>query len=347
MATTMKAAVLREHGGPEVVRVEDVPRPEAGPGQVLVRVGACGVNRLDLWVREGTVPVKVPLPHISGSEVAGEVAAVGAGVAGRREGQRVAVAPYLHCGQCEYCLAGEETTCLRGDILGLVSQGGYAEYVAVPANSVLPLPDAVSFVDAAATGLAALTAYHLLLTKARVRPGEDVLVLAAGSGVGSAAVQLAKLSGARVIAAAGSDEKLARARDLGADEAINYNAEDLREAVRRITNKRGVDVVVEHVGQATFPASVASLARNGRLVTCGATTGSEAKFDLWSFFAKQLRFIGGYGGTRGELATLLALAARGQFRPVVHATYALDQVGAAQDALASRQTFGKLVVTPA
>ncbi|HET8628738.1 MAG TPA: zinc-binding dehydrogenase [Thermomicrobiales bacterium] len=344
---TMRAAVLREHGGPEVVRVEDVPRPEAGPGQVLVRVGACGVNRLDLWVREGTVPVKVPLPHISGSEVAGEVAAVGAGVAGLREGQRVAVAPYLHCDQCEYCLAGEETTCLRGDILGLVSQGGYAEYVAVPANSILPLPDEVSFVDAAATGLAALTAYHMLITKARVRAGEDVLVLAAGSGVGSAAVQLAKLSGARVIAAAGGAEKLARARDLGADETIDYNAEDLREAVRRITKKRGVDVVVEHVGQATFPASVASLARNGRLVTCGATTGSEAKFDLWTFFAKQLQFIGGYGGTRGELATLLTLTARGQFRPVVDATYPLDRVGAAQEALASRRTFGKLVVTPA
>jgi NADPH:quinone reductase-like Zn-dependent oxidoreductase len=243
-------------------------------------------------------------------------------------------------------LAGEETTCLRGDILGMVSQGGYAEYVAVPANSLVPLPDAVSYTDAAAVGLAALTAYHMLL-RARVRAGEDVLVLAAGSGVGSAAVQLAKLVGARVIAAAGSDEKVARARELGADEGINYDREDLREAVRRITNRRGVDVVVEHVGQATFAASVASLARNGRLVTCGATTGSEAQFDLWSFFAKQLQFIGGYGGTRGELARLLALTARGQYRPVVDRTYGLDGVAEAQETLAARRQFGKLVVTPA
>ena len=342
----MRATVFHEHGGPEVLRVEELPQPEAGPGQVLVKVGACGVNRLDLWAREGTVRAKVPLPHISGSEVAGEVAAVGPGVTGVQAGQRVVVAPYLHCGQCAYCLAGEETTCLRGDILGMVSQGGYAEYVAVPANSLVPLPDAVSYTDAAAIGLAALTAYHMLVTRARVRAGEDVLVLAAGSGVGSAAVQLAKLAGARVIAAAGSDEKVARARELGADEGINYEREDLREAVRRITNRRGVDVVVEHVGQATFAASVASLARNGRLVTCGATTGSEAQFDLWTFFAKQLQFIGGYGGTRGELARLVALTARGQYRPVIHQTYGLDGVAEAQEALTARRQFGKLVVTP-
>ena len=343
----MKATIFHEHGGPEVLRVEDVAEPEAGPGQVLVKVGACGVNRLDLWSREGTVRAKVPLPHISGSEVAGEVAAVGAGVAGIEEGQRVAVAPYLHCGQCEYCLAGEETTCLRGDILGMVSQGGYAEYVAVPANSLVPLPNTLSYTDAAALGLAALTAYHMVVTRAKVRPGEHVLVLAAGSGVGSAAAQLARLSGARVIAAAGSDEKVARALDLGADEGINYEREDLREAVRRLTNRRGVDVVVEHVGQATFAASVASLARNGRLVTCGATTGSEARFDLWSFFAKQLQFIGGYGGTRGELASLLALAAQGRYRPVIHQTYGLAGVAEAQETLAARRQFGKLVVTPA
>lgn len=344
---TMKATVFHEHGGPEVLRVEEAPRPEAGPGQVVVRVGACGVNRLDLWARAGTVPVKLALPHISGSEVAGEVAALGPGVTGFTEGQRVAVAPYLHCGQCEFCLAGEETTCIRGDILGLVSQGGYAEYVLVPANSLLPLSDALSYTEAAAIGLSALTAYHMLIGKARVKAGEDVLVLAAGSGVGSAALQLAKLAGARVIAAAGSDEKLQRARELGADDVVNYSHEDLREAVRRLTGKRGVDIVVEHIGQATFPASVASLARNGRLVTCGATTGSAARFDLWSFFAKQLQFIGAYGGTRGELAALLALAARGQFRAIVAGTYGLDGVANAQVALESRQLFGKLVVVPA
>lgn len=343
----MKAARFHHHGGPEVIRVEETPRPEPTAGQVVVRVAACGVNRLDLWAREGTVPVKIALPHTSGSEVAGTVSAVGDGVTGVSIDQRVAIAPYLHCGVCANCLGGEETTCIRSDILGLVSNGGYAEYVVVPANSILPLPEAVSFTAAAAVGLSALTAYHMLVTKARVRAGEDVLVLAAGSGVGSAALQLAKLHGARVIAAAGSDEKLALARELGADELINYSKEDLRGAVRQLTGKRGVDVVVEHVGQETFPASVASLARNGRLVTCGATTGSDATFDLWSFFAKQLQFIGAYGGTRGELAALLALVARGQYRAVVAAEFGLDDVGRAQQELESRRHFGKLVVLPA
>lgn len=342
----MKAALFHEHGGPEVIRMEDAPRPELRAGEVLVHVAACGVNRLDLWARAGTVPVKIVLPHISGSEVAGTIAAIGEGVDGMQVGQRVAIAPYLHCGVCEHCLAGDETTCLRSDILGLVSNGGYAEYVAVPANSMVPLPDEVSFNDAAAVGLAALTAYHMVITKARVGAGEDVLVLAAGSGVGSAALQLAKLRGARVIAAASSDEKLAQARELGADELINYSKQDLRAAVRQLTGKRGVDIVVEHVGQETFAASVASLARNGRLVTCGATTGSAAAFDLWSFFAKQLQFIGAYGGTRSELASLLKLVTRGQFHPVVARTFGLDQVGAAQQALESRQHFGKLVVNP-
>lgn len=343
----MKAARFHRHGGPDVIQVDETARPEPATNEVLVRVAACGVNRLDLWARDGSVPVKIALPHTSGSEVAGTVAAVGDGVGGLVLGQRVAVAPYLHCGVCENCLRGEETTCIRGDILGLASDGGYAEYVKVPANSILPLPDAVSFIDAAAVGLAALTAYHMLVTKARVKPGEDVLILATGSGVGSAALQLAKLSGARVIAAASSAEKLARARELGADVTIDYSKDDLRAEVRRLTGKRGVDVVVEHVGQATFAASVASLARNGRLVTCGATTGSAATFDLWSFFAKQLQFIGAYGGTRGELAALLQLVERGQYQAIVAGSYPLDRVGAAQKALESRRHFGKLVVVPA
>ena len=341
----MKALRFHEHGGPEVLRLEEVPDPQPGDGEVVVRVRACGANRLDLWVRAGTLPVKVPLPHISGSEVAGEVAALGPGVRGVSEGQRVAVHPYLFDGTCEYCLAGEESTCLRGDILGLVSDGGFAELVKVPANSLVPIPDGLGFEQAAALTLAAMTAWHML-DRARIEPGETVLVLAAGSGVGSAAIQIARLRGARVIATASSDEKLERARELGAHELVNYAREDLREAVRRLTNRRGVDVVVEHVGQATWPASVASLARNGRLVTCGATTGSDARFDLWSFFAKQISFIGCYGGRREDLRSILAVAAAGDIQPVIDRVLPLERVGEAQAALEAREQFGKIIITP-
>lgn len=339
----MRAVRFHEFGGPEVLRLEAVPDPIPGPGEVLVRVRACGVNRLDLFVRAGHVPVKVPLPHISGSEVAGEVAALGAGVRGLAEGQRVAVFPYLHCGACEYCLAGEPSTCLRSDILGLISDGGYAELVKVPANAVQPLPDGLSFEQAAALALATVTAWHML-ERARLAPGETALVLAGGSGVGSAALQIARLRGARVIATATSDAKLERARQLGAHEVVNTEREDLREAVRHLTNRRGVDVVVEHVGQATWPASVASLARNGRLVTCGATTGSQVGFDLWPMFAKQISFIGCYGGRPNDLRQVLQAAARGDLQPVVDRVLPLERLAEAQQALADRAQFGKIVI---
>ena len=341
----MKALRFHEFGGAEVQRVENAPDPTPGPGEVLVRVRACGVNRLDLFVRAGQVPVKVPLPHISGSEVAGEVAAVGPGVQGVVEGARVVVAPYLFDGSCEYCLAGEETTCLRSDILGLLSDGGYAELVKVPARSLVPIPEPLDFVQAAALTLAAPTAWHML-ARAGLGPGETVLVLAAGSGVGSAAVQIARLRGARVIATASSDAKLNQARQLGAHEAVNYATDDLREAVRRLTGRRGVDVVVEHVGQATWPTSVACLARNGRLVTCGATTGSEVSFDLWPMFAKQIAFIGCYGGARDDVRRVLDVASRGELRPVVNDVLPLERVAEAHARLEARENFGKYVITP-
>lgn len=341
----MKAVVFHEHGNVDVLHVAEVAQPTPGLTDVVVKVRACGANRLDIYSRTGRTKI-APMPHISGSEVAGEIAATGEAVSGFAVGQAVAVAPYLFCGQCEFCRAGEEVLCLKGDIVGLGNQGGYAEFVRVPASSIVALPRGIDFVSAAAVGLATITAWHMLTRRAPIQPGQDVLVHAAGSGIGSAAIQIAKICGARVIATAGSAKKLELARQLGADEVINYSEQDFAQEVKRITSKRGVDVVVEHIGEHTWEKSVASLSRKGRLVTCGATTGNEGKVNIWSLFAKEISLIGSYGGTRQDLADVLKLVATGQLKPVVHGTYTLDQLGSAQQLMESREQFGKLVITP-
>lgn len=341
----MKATVFHEHGDIQVLQVEEMPQPTPGTGEVVVRVRACGVNRLDIYSRTGRTKV-APMPHISGSEVAGEIAALGEGVYGLHVGQAVAVAPYLFCGQCEFCRTGEEVICLKGDIVGLGRQGGYAEYISVPASSIVPLPDDVDPISAAAVGLAAITAWHMLTRKASLHAGQDVLVQAGGSGVGSAAIQIAKLAGVRVITTVGNEEKRAKALELGADEVINYHELDFLQEVRRLTGKRGVDVVVEHIGPDTWEKSVACLARGGRLVTCGATSGNESKINIWTLFAKEQTLIGSYGGTRQDLADVLKLVARRQFIPVIDNTYTLDQIGHAHRRLERRESFGKLIITP-
>jgi len=341
----MKAVVFHEHGDINVLKVEDMPQPTPGLTDVVVKIHACGVNRLDIYSRTGRTKI-APMPHIAGSEVAGEIAAIGDAVSGLTTGQRVAVAPYLFCGQCEFCRSGEEVICLKSDIVGLGSQGGYAEYIRVPASSIVPLPPEVDYVSAAAVGLAAITAWHMLTKQAPLTPGQDVLVHAAGSGVGSAAIQIAKLSGARVITTVGSAEKIEHARKLGADEVINYREQDFFQEVRHLTNKRGVDVVVEHIGASTWEKSTASLTRRGRLVTCGATTGNEGKTNLWNLFAKELSFIGSYGGTRQDLADVLKLVATNHFLPVVDSTYTFAQIGEAHQRMEHREQFGKLIVTP-
>lgn len=341
----MKAAVFHEHGDTQVLRVEDLPQPTPGPTEVVLKVHACGINRLDIYSRTGRTKI-APMPHISGSEVAGEIVAVGDTVRGLTVGQAVAVAPYLFCGQCEFCRSGEETICLKGDIVGLGSQGGYAEYMLAPASSIVPLPEGVDAVSAAAVGLAAITAWHMLTKKAPLQPGQDILIQAGGSGVGSAAIQIAKLAGARVITTVGNEEKRAKALELGADDVINYREHDFFQEVRRLTNKRGVDVVFEHIGPETWEKSVACLARGGRLVTCGATTGNESKVNIWSLFAKEQTLLGSYGGTRQDLADVLKLVARLKFLPVVDSTYPLERIGEAQQRLERRESFGKLIVTP-
>ncbi len=330
-----------------MLRYEDVPEPMLGAGEVLICVQACGVNRLDLLVREGRTPVRPPLPHISGSEVAGEIVEMGPGTSGFAPGQRVVIAPYLSDDRCEFCLSGEETTCIRGDVLGLVSNGGYAEYVKAPISHILPIPGGVPYADAAAMTLSAPTAWHMLFDKARLQPGETVLVLSAGSGVGSAAVQIARMAGAHVLATIGSEEKRAQAVELGADEVINYNeVGDFSPVVRRLTGKRGVDVVVEHVGTDTWEQSLRSLARNGRLVSCGATSGTSGAVDIWILFAKQIQVLGSYGGTRDNLRQVLGAVARGDLRAVIHQEIPLSEARAAQEMVERREQFGKLVLKP-
>jgi NADPH:quinone reductase-like Zn-dependent oxidoreductase len=336
----MKAVRFHQHGGPDVLRYEEAPDPEPRAGHAIVRVRACALNHLDLWERRGLERVSFPLPHISGSDVAGDVVEA----EGYEAGTRVLLQPGLSCGQCRRCLEGRDNLCARYDVLGYMSDGGYAELVRVPLANLVPLPPHVPFVEAAAFPLTFLTAWHMLTGVARVRPGEDLLVLAAGSGVGQAAVQIAKFLGARVIATAGSDDKLARAREIGADETLNHATSSVAAEARRLTGGRGVDVVVEHVGQATWEHSVRSLARGGRVVTCGATTGHEAALDLRHLFARQLSLLGSYMGTKGELLEAASLFFAGRFRPVVDSTFPLPDTAHAHRRLETRQQFGKIVL---
>ncbi|HWY42973.1 MAG TPA: zinc-binding dehydrogenase [Candidatus Sulfotelmatobacter sp.] len=340
----MKAIVFDRHGGPEVLKYSEVPEPQLGARDVLVRVRACALNHLDLWVRGGLPGVAIPLPHIPGSDISGEVAKVGAEVKRVSVGQKVLLAPGVSCGRCAACLAGEDNKCPEFSNLGYIHDGGCAEFVRCPEVNCFAYPEKLSFEEAAAVPLVFQTAWHMLIGRAELQPGEEVLVLGAGSGVGSAAIQIAKFFGCRVIATAGSEEKLAKAKELGADETIHHHREKIREAVRKFTGKRGVDVVFEHVGTATWDDSVASLARGGRLVTCGATTGFDAKIDLRFLFSRQLSILGSYMGTKDEFATVLKLVASGKLKPVVDKILALAECRAAHEYLESGAQFGKVVL---
>lgn len=340
----MKAITFSKHGGPEVLRYREVPEPKIGPGEVLVRVRACALNHLDLWVRNGLPGVQIPLPHIPGSDIAGEVARVGEGVSRVKVGQKVVLAPGMSCNTCDTCLAGQDNLCRRYTLFGYMVDGGCAEYVRAPEVNALPMPAALGFEEAAAVPLVFLTAWHMLITRAQLKPGEEVLVVGAGSGVGSAAIQIAKLHGVRVLATAGTDAKLKQAKELGADELINHRKEEIAEEVKKRTNRRGVDVVFEHVGKATWEKSLASLAPSGRLVTCGATTGGEVRLDIRFLFTRQWSLLGSYMGTRGELHTVLKLVERGKLRPVVDRVFPLAEAANAHAHLENREQFGKVVL---
>ncbi|MFQ6057868.1 MAG: zinc-binding dehydrogenase [Anaerolineae bacterium] len=342
----MKAVIFYRRGGVDQLKYEDVPTPQISAHEVLVRVKACALNHLDIFARRGAQGVKVPLPHILGLESAGEVVEVGAQVRSVKVGQRVLVNPKISCGRCEYCLAGQDNLCMTGKLIGIQVDGGYAEYLKAPAENVIPLPVYLSYEEAAAIPVAFGTAWHMLVSRAGLKAGETVLILAAGSGVGSAAVQVAKYLGARVIATASSDEKLARAKELGADEVINYSQDNFSHVVKRLTGNRGVDVVFEHVGPNTWEKSVASLAPNGRLVTCGATTGRWGRTDLWSLFGKQLSLLGSFGASQKDVEAVADLVGQGKLKPVIDRCLPLQEAALAHRLLEERKVFGKVILRP-
>lgn len=343
----MKAVIFREHGGTHKLSYEDFPEPMIGPEDVLVRVKACALNHLDIWTREGNPAYPLVLPHIVGSDVAGTVDQIGSHVEGFTAGQRVCVSPGLSCWRCNACLAGRDNFCRSYGLLGAVVHGGYAEYVKVPFRNLLPIPDHISFEQAAAFPLVSVTASHMLFALAGLQQGETVLVMGAGSGVGMMAVQMAKLAGAHVITTVGSEEKVPKAKNLGADAVINHSKEKVAERVKALTERHGVDVVIEHIGPDVWDSCLESLAKGGRLITCGATTGGDVKLNLRYMYARQLTIKGAYMGTRAELVKAAELVGQGRLIPVIDRTFPLQEARQAQDLMLQRQFFGKIVLTVA
>ena len=342
----MRAVRFHEHGGIDVLKYEEAPEPKLEAQEVLVKVKACALNHLDLWLRQGVSDWKLPLPHIVGSDISGEVAEVGPGVKRVKAGERVLLCPGISCGQCEMCFKGLDSACRSYTVFGVFVDGGYAEYVKSPEVNVIPIPGDLSFDEAAAVPLVFLTAWHMLFTRAQLRPGEDVLVIGAGSGVGSAAIQIAKAVNARVIASAGADWKLEKARALGADEVINHNRQSVAGEVRRWTEKRGVDVLDNHVDAAVWEECFNSLATYGRLVTCGVTSGGDVKLNVQGLFGRQRTILGSFMGGKAELLEALKLIARRKLRAVIDSAFPLQEAAAAQRKMEGREFFGKILLRP-
>lgn len=342
----MKAVRLIAHGSPGRREWQTVPDPRAARDEVVLEVKACGLNHLDLWVEQGDLPVPIALPRIQGCEVAGRILELGADVDEWRVGDRVAVQSNLFCGQCEYCRRGDESICLKGKIIGVDRDGGFAERTVVPARALVAVPEGVGDVDAAGLTLAASTAMHMLTNRAEVKTGDWVLVVGAASGVGSAAVQIAKERGGRVIATASSAPKRDLAHRLGAEAVIDSTSPDWPRQVREATGKRGVDLVVEHIGGPVLAGVFHCLARGGTVVSCGATAGREPPIDLWPFFVKQHRLIGSYGRNREDLETTLRWAAEGRIRAVIDSILPLEKAGEAFRVLRERTVRGKVIIQP-
>ncbi len=341
----MRAIVFQEHGGPDVLTGVHRPDPVAAPGQVVVALEMAALNRLDLAIRKGLPGIKVARPHVLGSEGYGRVAALGDGVRHLAVGDPVVVTPGSSCLTCEACARGEDSLCRDYRMIGYQSPGCYAELVAAPATSVFPADDRLAPAEWAALPLVYLTAWRMLMSRARLAPGETVLVQAAGSGVGMAAIQIARLLQARVLATAGSAVKLEKARAIGAHEVIDYTTQDVAAEVKRLTGNRGVDVVIEHTGAATWPGSLGSLRRGGRLVTCGATDATPMAFDLRHLFVKQFELLGSYMGGRHELMEMMKLVGPGKLKPVIDTIFPLADAALSHHHLDSRAQFGKVVLS--
>lgn len=338
----MKAVRIHQFGGPEVLTYEDVADPRPRKDQVLVRVKACALNHLDVWVRKGLPGVN--LPHILGSDIAGEIVESGEYVTGFKAGDRVLLAPMHFCNRCAKCMAGLQNQCPEFTVLGNRVDGGNCELIAIPAVNVIRIPDSLTFVEAASVPLVFLTAWHMLVGRGGIRAGETILVLGASSGVGIAAIQIAKLFHCRVIATAGDETKLAKARALGADWGIDHYKQRISEEVKKITSREGVDLVIEHVGAATWEESIKSLKPAGRVVTCGATTGPNAAIELRFLYSRQLSILGSYMGTMGELYEVLGHVFAGRLKPVVDRTFPMEALPAAHQHMEKSGMFGKIVI---
>ncbi|GLV47644.1 alcohol dehydrogenase [Thermus sp. LT1-2-5] len=340
----MKAVVMEARGGPEVLKAAEVPTPEPGPKEVRLRVKAAALNHLDVWVRKGVASPKLPLPHVLGADASGVVEAVGPGVTAFAPGDEVVVNPGLSCGHCERCLAGEDNLCPRYEILGEHRWGAYAEYLVVPETNLLPKPKNLSFEEAAAIPLTFLTAWQMVVDKLQVRPGEDVLVMAAGSGVSVAAIQIAKLHGARVIATAGSEDKLRKARELGADEGVNYTHPEWFKEVRRLTGGKGADKVVDHTGALYFEGVIKATANGGRIAIAGASSGYEGTLPFAHVFFRQLSILGSTMASKSRLYPILRFVEMGKLRPVVGQVLPLEEAAEGHRLLEERRVFGKVVL---
>ena len=341
----MRAVIFEEHGGIEKLKYGYVDRPVPGPHEVLIKVKACALNHLDLWNLMGMPGIKISMPHIPGCDIAGVVAETGSKAKGIPLNKPVIASPGLPCGKCRFCKTGWDSLCDHYKILGLQVDGSYAEYVKVPRQNVIPVSKKFSFEEWAAVPLVFLTAWHMLVTRAKLRKKEKVLIHAAGSGVGSAAIQIAKHLGAFVITTVGSEEKIKKARTLGADEVIEYKKKDFAVEVKKITQGHGVDVVFEHIGPETFPKSLACLTKKGRLVTCGVTSGPVVNLDLRFLFVRQLSITGCYMGGLGELKKVVRLLEKRKLRPVVDKIFSLREADQALARMQSRGNFGKIVLT--
>lgn len=342
----MRAVVVSKHGGPEVLEFVDRPMPEPKAGEVRIRVRATSINHLDIWVRKGVEGHQFPLPMIVGCDMAGEIEKVGDQVQGAKVGDRVAVAPGFSCGVCRACAGGKQNLCRHYGIFGETCDGGDAEFAVVPARNLLAMPAGMEFTTAAATPLVFLTAWHMLVDRCGIRPGDDVLVHAAGSGVSTAAIQIAKMFGARVFTTVGSEEKAEAARALGPDAVINYKAQDFAKEVRALTGKRGCDIIVDHVGGETFTKSIKTLAAGGRVVTCGATSSPKLESDLRLVFFKNLSILGSTMGGLGEMHEVWSHVAVGRMKPVIAKVMKLADVREAHRLVEGRAVFGKIVLEP-